>query len=260
MNEEYAKVYKSSDYDSFKFLEANREVKKSQVSKIMTSIDQVGYVVPSPIIVNEKLEIIDGQGRFTALKEKGLPIYYVISSGAGIKECIAMNIGQKNWTTGDYIRSYAARGNSSYMLLQKIMLDFPMFSLDEIMGVITNRVMTNGWGSQLVKKGQLNLSTDQFKDCERKLTKLEEFLPIIALIPGTSRVKRSGVSWILNNTECDPQRLKKQMSERYVVLAPVVDGEPILFLSQLSDIYNHKLGKNKCIYFDTAYKQFLKDQ
>lgn len=259
MSEEYAKVYKSFDYDKFKFLEANREVKKAQVLKIANSIDQVGYIIPSPIIVNEDLEIIDGQGRFTACKEKGLPIYYVISTGAGVRECIAMNIGQKNWTTNDYIRSYAARGNTSYVLLQRILSDFPMFFLDVIMGVITNRIITNGWGTHLIKEGQLSLTPDQYEDCEQKLAKLQEFLPIINRIPGSQRVKQSAVSWVLSNTNCDAQRLNKKMNERYVLFAPVVDREPLLFLSQLTDVYNHKLAKNNCVYFDTAYKQFLKD-
>ena len=34
--------------------------------------------IKNPIVVNEKMEIIDGQGRFEVCKEKGLPIYYNI--------------------------------------------------------------------------------------------------------------------------------------------------------------------------------------
>lgn len=63
-----AKVYQTTNYDKFCFLEDNRAVKQSRVKKIKDSIDDVGYLY-QPVLVNEQYQIIDGQGRFNACKE-----------------------------------------------------------------------------------------------------------------------------------------------------------------------------------------------
>lgn len=117
------KVWKTRDYSVFKTLLGNRLVDESRVNKIMRSIEEVGYV-PNPIIVNEKMEIIDGQGRVETLKRKGLPVYYIIAPGTGVNECISMNINQEQWHRIDYIRSYAERGDIHYQVLLQAIEEF----------------------------------------------------------------------------------------------------------------------------------------
>lgn len=90
-NEAEYKVYTTSDYSIFAHLKENRDVKEQRVKKIRKSIDSVGYI-RNPIIVNEKMEIIDGQGRFEVLKEKGYPVEFIIDEGIGVDECRAMNV------------------------------------------------------------------------------------------------------------------------------------------------------------------------
>ena len=55
----------TGDYGIFKRLKGNRTVTRSRVEKIKNSINKVGYI-KSPIVVNEKREVIDGQGRCQA--------------------------------------------------------------------------------------------------------------------------------------------------------------------------------------------------
>ena len=69
----YKVVKSTTKYKIFKKLLANREVTQTRVNNIIDSIQRVGYVT-SPIIVNEKMEIIDGQGRLEALQELNLPV------------------------------------------------------------------------------------------------------------------------------------------------------------------------------------------
>ncbi|MBQ2600753.1 ParB N-terminal domain-containing protein [bacterium] len=68
-------VYRTTDYDKFKTLDGNRTVEKSRVNKILKSINDNGYI-HCPIIVNERMEIIDGQGRLEAVKQLGIPVEY----------------------------------------------------------------------------------------------------------------------------------------------------------------------------------------
>ena len=78
-------VYETFDYGRFRILLGNRNI--PSIEKISKSIDDVGCLV-IPIIVNEKYEIIDGQTRYTAWKERNLPIYYIVREGYGMHECI----------------------------------------------------------------------------------------------------------------------------------------------------------------------------
>jgi len=108
------KILSTKDYNLFKKMVGNRPTQLFRVKKILKSIEKVGYIT-NPIIVNDKMEIIDGQARFEALKQLNLPIDYIIVNNAGIKECISMNTYNSNWKEMDYINSYANVGNINYI-------------------------------------------------------------------------------------------------------------------------------------------------
>lgn len=107
-------VWVESDLTKFKTIVGNRSVDEVRVRKIMKSIREVG-MIPAPIIVNDLMEVIDGQGRMEACKRLGLPVPFVIIKGLGIKECRAMNIYGEKWNVLDYLESYANAGNQNYV-------------------------------------------------------------------------------------------------------------------------------------------------
>ena len=109
-------VYESHEYEKFRFLLGNRAI--SRIDRIDKSTAAVGQLIV-PIIVNERLEIIEGQHRYESWKRADLPIYYIICEGYGIKECIAMNTTSKNWSLTDYINCYASYGDPNYQALQR---------------------------------------------------------------------------------------------------------------------------------------------
>ena len=121
MKESAIKVYETNNYDMFKQMLGNRDIKGE--SKIVESIKRVGLVY-SPIIVNENYEVIDGQNRLEALRQLELPVYFIIQEGLGIEACRSLNIGQTNWGTEDYIYSYADVGNKNYRRLASLMTEF----------------------------------------------------------------------------------------------------------------------------------------
>lgn len=119
MNSIYTQVYEEDDYTKFKRLDNNRTLTEQRLQKLIASISS-GEIL-NPIIVNEKMEIIDGQGRYEAKKRLGLPIQYVISRGAGIEDCQKMNRYNTKWSLVDYIYSYARSGNKNYIRFSEIM-------------------------------------------------------------------------------------------------------------------------------------------
>lgn len=253
-----ATIYKTHDYSIFKNLLGNRGVKAKRTSKIVNSILRVGYIVPSPVIVNERMEVIDGQGRIEACKQLNLPIYYVIAKGASIDECMAMNMGQTNWSTSDYVGSYAMMGNGNYIRFRDIAERYPQFTSAEIYGVCANSITINGHSTKVLKNGELELSEDDYKRAISILDYLVEALDVLNAIPGSSRVKKTALAWVVSNTRCDRKRLLTRLAAEYPKMSPVVETLPTLYLSELSDIYNRKLSKQNCLYFDALYKQSLR--
>ena len=76
-------IHQTTDYSMFQTLEGNRNLNKLHLKRLKNSF-QKKYLL-SPIIVNEKFEIIDGQHRFEAGKQLGLPINFLIAPNYGIK-------------------------------------------------------------------------------------------------------------------------------------------------------------------------------
>lgn len=110
-----ANVYEETDYSVFKRLDDNRDVFSKRVEKLIASISE-RYIL-NPIIVNEKMEIVDGQGRFEARKSMHLPIHYIVVPGATSADCRRMNKYNTRWTQLDYAKSYAKGGNENYVRL-----------------------------------------------------------------------------------------------------------------------------------------------
>lgn len=252
-------VYQETDYSKFKILNGNRDVVERRKNKILKSIKSTRYVL-NPIIVNKKMEIIDGQGRFCALKELGLPIIYVIDANAGIQECIAMNIGQENWKTIDWVQMYAKQGDESYIRLLILAQKFKALSLETVFGIATNKIILGGFVNQAVKNGEISISEKDFDEADSVLEDMMTINETLEHIPGNGRGKKTAVAWILRNTQVNKKRLFDILNNNYPIIYPVVESKIELFLSQLSDLYNKKLAVKNVIYFDTEYKKWCREQ
>lgn len=108
-------IFQEENYDVFRRLPDNRDVLGRRLNKLIASISS-RYIL-NPIVVNEKMEIIDGQGRFEAMKALNMPIDYIISHGATSDDCRRMNKYNTKWSTLDFAKSYAKTGNESYISL-----------------------------------------------------------------------------------------------------------------------------------------------
>lgn len=117
----------TSDYKKFKFLEGNRQVNQAHLKKLARSIALYPDLLPSrPILVNENFEIIDGQHRFTACEQLGLPIYYEVEQGLKASDAVALNRNQRNWGVMDYAHSFALAGNKDYQTFLDIQEEYKL--------------------------------------------------------------------------------------------------------------------------------------
>lgn len=72
-----------------------------------------------PIIVNNDMEIIDGQHRLAAAKLLKLEVPYKVDENSSEKDVILLNNNQKSWTLEDYLNFYINQGNEEYKKLKE---------------------------------------------------------------------------------------------------------------------------------------------
>ena len=128
------KVMMTDNYSQFNKLLGNREITPNRVNTIKESILKIGYQ-PSPILVNEKKEVIDGQGRLAACEALGLPIYYIEKAGLTIDDCISMNRKMESWKIKNYIDCYASRKFPAYVALKEDLREYKSLTWKQLLTI-----------------------------------------------------------------------------------------------------------------------------
>lgn len=116
-HKEVNKVYQTSNLSMFKPIDGNRVPNLQHVRRLAESLRVYGMKC-NPILVNEKMEVIDGQHRLIAAKEVQTFVYYIIINGYTLSEVHTLNLNQKNWTKKDFMEGYANMGIESYIKLR----------------------------------------------------------------------------------------------------------------------------------------------
>jgi hypothetical protein len=152
-------VFKTKNYDMFKFIKGNRPVDEANVVRIMKSF-AVEYLY-TVVILNEFFEIIDGQHRIEACRRMGLEVNYTIVPGLRLKDCQLYNTVGKIWTKKTFHESYCELGSPAYLLLEEFRRTYPEFTLSTAEAIITNNV------AGMDNTGREKLGNGKTKDNER---------------------------------------------------------------------------------------------
>lgn len=109
-------ILETMEYSVFKQVSWNRKIKRSLVDKIKKSMVSEGFASYAPILVNDDMVILDGQHRFIAAKELGIPVkYMIVAEDTKQDALILMNTNKLPWTPDDFAGYYAAKGNPYYI-------------------------------------------------------------------------------------------------------------------------------------------------
>lgn len=244
--------YVTKDYSKFRRLKGNRDILEPRKAKLVKSIEAIG-VMDAPILVNEKMEIIDGQGRFEALKSLDLPIPYIVQEGIGLKECQRMNVGQSNWSLKDYIMSYAEIGDNSYAYLLSLMERYSYLPVGAVIAIAKNQFGAN---SKAIKLGTFSLTEKEYADAIPAFNFLDDNLLAISKLPGPGELPTAfiALAWVYRNVECNKSRVSEVLYYNAAAFKPLTKRGYAYFLEDLTNFYNHNLtGKNK-VSFDGIYK------
>lgn len=198
-------INSTSDYSIFSHLEGNREVDKLHVERLKTSFKN-NYLM-SPIIVNQKHQIIDGQHRFNAAVALNLPINYIVVNGYGLTEVQILNSNTKNWKKEDYLNAYCDLEYTEYIKMKQFMTDFPDFGI-----LVSEQLLTNSTGGA---------NNSHVAKIDGKTT-------------GRLKVFQSG------NLEISNLELAYENAEKIMMFKPYYDGyNRFVFVSAMIPIFKH---------------------
>ena len=106
-------IYVTTDYSKFKVITGNRMLNRRNLSKLLKSIDEELLVIP--IIVNEKMEVCDGQHRLECCRLLKKPVYFIIQEGYGLPQIQRCNSTSSTWVKADYLNMFMESGNENYI-------------------------------------------------------------------------------------------------------------------------------------------------
>ena len=231
------KITKTQNYEQFKFINENRKIDNLHVSRLKRVIAEKNKSLLFPIVVNTKMEIIDGQHRFEALKQLKLPIYYIIDDSFELKDIMTVNTNSKLWNTTDYLEFYIAQEIIPYIVFKNLM-DKYKFNLTEALYIIGD---INLHGThKLFKEGKLQLKSNKeieylcpyffklkhiFKTCSRDL--------INSILYLKYNVKEVNLDLLLKKLE----EYKKVHNNDMLYVKSNIYEQTVFF----EDVYNYRL-------------------
>lgn len=124
--ESSVRVFFSSNYAQFKFLDGNRQLNEVKIKKIMEDIESgIDVLKYYPIQVKERdgrLDIIDGQHRFYISKKLGRPVFFIVlAEERSLYDIAVINSNTEKWKVKDFINCYVNLDNPHYKELDEFM-------------------------------------------------------------------------------------------------------------------------------------------
>lgn len=225
-------VKETKNYEMFSTIGGNRPKNQLHLSRLKKSMEE--QLLMSPIIVNEKYQVIDGQHRLQVSSELNLPVRYIVCDGYGLSEVHRLNENSKNWQMRDFIDGYAELGNKEYIYL----LDFMErndIGLSASLALLSN---DSGHKTKSVKDGTFKVEYKKRGDI------VADWVNIIKNYNdrATTQIFVRALVKLYNNNEFEFSQLISKIAQQPTALVPCVNVEQ--YLTLLEDIYNYR-SRNK---------------
>ena len=175
----------TADYSKFIILEDNRDVDENAVNKLVVSIKKRGQL--QPIIVNDKYQVIDGQHRLDACKILGIPVAFIKSTKATIKDVVLINNTQKSWRNQDYLKTFSHSNHVNHLEYKKVVTFLKNYTLPFTVGLnlLSGALASGGATNKLVsfKNGDFKIENlDKAERWAAQLIKIKAFAPNLVKI------------------------------------------------------------------------------
>lgn len=238
-------INKTRDYDKFKTIRGNRIIHQGHLNKLILSIKKKNMLNVNPIIVNERMEVIDGQHRLLAAEKLELPIYYTEVEGARLTEVQDLNVNSKNWSLKDWIDSYIQRGKKDYALLKDFAEAYEISPTIAATLLSTANVSTGGGVAKTIKNGTFKATTTAEAGRFAKFyTKVRDIID-----KGTSRRREfmSALVEVWKLPEFEEEIMIRKLELFGAKLLPWAKKED--YMRSLEEIYNFKSKQDYVRFF-----------
>jgi hypothetical protein len=232
-------IQSTTSYGKFKLLGPNRDVNQGHVDILKKAFEERGNLSQvQPILVNERMEVIDGQHRLTAAKQLRVPVYYTVGRGLTIDDARSMNIIHKVWRTDDYAKSYAESGKVEYQKYLELFNDYNTEELPLSHSVILAYALNgqpNGfWGE--FRRGEFEFVNTM----EETRILLDLLIETLAIVPqvGVDKTFCMALLRAMKVTGYDHDTMLAKL-RRYGDREMRHFGTELDYLRALEDIYNH---------------------
>jgi hypothetical protein len=239
------KVFISTEYNKFILLKPNREINVAHTKKLARSVKEKDLGDITPIIVNEKFEIIDGQHRYEMRKNNLLPIYYRIIPGLGIHDVIVFQTNNKNWGLDDYLHYHAELNKEHYVKARNFMKKNNIKVVNDILHLSQVHSETNNYN--------FKIGNYEFPENEQAVQNLYDITTLITDLiikyhPDSTcfvrrKVFRIALVRFLRSNKIDKEHFYKNLKLKIEWLHPCSQPEDYIHL--LKKIYNYNMKKHK---------------
>jgi hypothetical protein len=249
-------VHITTDYHLFGFIKGNREINQTNLNNIKESLS-TKQILESSIIIGidnvsndgKPYKIIEGQHRYTACCELGLPVSFIIREDFDIEVMEKslsivelLNTASKTWDITNFMYSKCVLGIKPYVLYNKLFEKYRSFEHEAILQIV-NRYKNDYkyvWFQQF-KEGELLLTDEMYQYVDRDLGILNSMVP--SIINSGKRQYIKALTNILYTPNLDVERLVTRML-KYGDL-PISKNVEKCYEVIVKDVYNKGLSKNK---------------
>lgn len=237
-----SKIEKTSDYSLFKKHENNRNLSETNIRNLTFSIKAQNLLSFRPIMVNERMEILDGQHRLEAAKRLGVEIYYQVKKESNHEDIVLLNNNQKKWEFEDYLNYYCSLGNNDYLQLRDF-IGKRNITLKEIKNILSKT--SGGWMYWQFKRGAFKFfSKEEVDSVDLMIVKvkyilddIKRYLPSNPAFIDSFRMRTALMS-IIKNPQCNFDVFKSKVAYKADSLRACATSQG--YYAMLRDIYNWK--------------------
>lgn len=226
-------IQQTEDLSIFKMLPHNRPVVQSHVIRLAASMAERPHLRPArPVLVNEQMQVIDGQHRLKGSELNGQAVFFMVVPGLTISDARLLNALQRTWSLLDYAYSYASSKVPAYVQFVKT------YEARELPpSIIMEYIMPVGRQQFEFRTGKME-PVDQ-KVLDAKLDRLEE---VIALFPDAAR------SYLIGNAFLAVSRIEgydhKRLLDKVKRGKPTMQPDRVSYIRELERVYNADVPYN----------------
>lgn len=222
-------VQQTTEYKLFKEVSSNRDIDKGHIKKLAAAIREKNLLALNPIIVNPKMEILDGQHRLAAAKMLKTPIFYVVGDDISHDDISRLNTNKKNWQLVDYINYYTVKGVKEFKELSRLINEYPHFPMTFLIAVLSADGTRQ---TPIVKKGILDIGNkDNARTIIGYISDFEQYFDHV-----TNSRFLEAMLFICNSGQYDHERMISKLQRNPGALVPCANKKQYIRL--LQDIYN----------------------